>query len=62
MKKTKVKLIGTDGNVFNIIGAVTSALKKDGKHELADEFAERAMSADSYEDVLAMIHDYCIIQ
>ena len=36
--KPTVKLVGEDGNVFNIIGRVSNALKKAGLLEQAKEF------------------------
>ena len=53
-----VKLVGTDGNVFAIIGKVQRALKKAGLHGRAAEFVERAFKAQSYGEVLAMLFDY----
>lgn len=66
MKNTKtnikVKLIGEDGNVFNLIGIVSKALKKAGEKELANTFTKEAFSSNSYEEVLNLIGDYVIIQ
>lgn len=56
--KPKCKLIGTDGNVFAIIGKVSKTLKEAGQPERAKEFVERATSAHSYDEVLAMLDDY----
>lgn len=47
-----------DGNVFAIIGAVSSALKKVGCRAEATEFTSKAMSADSYDAVLALAQEY----
>ena len=60
--KPKCKLIGEDGNVFNIIGLVSKALKKSGQPEKAKEFCERAFKAKSYDEVLAMADGYVEIQ
>lgn len=56
--KPKVKLIGADGNVFAVIGAVRRALKNAGQVERAKEFVARAYHAQCYEEVLAMVSDY----
>jgi hypothetical protein len=37
----KCKLVGTDGNVFSIIGKVSATLKKAGKVAGAKEFTEK---------------------
>lgn len=58
MTKPTVTLIGEDGNVFNIVSIVTKALKRDGQPEKAKEFKEKAFDSASYDDVLALLHDY----
>jgi hypothetical protein len=57
-KKPTVKLIGEDGNVFAIIGAVSKALKRGGQPEMASEFQTKAFASHSYDDVLALVLDY----
>lgn len=52
------KLIGRDGNVFAIIGAVQRVLKQKGMREKAEEWVERATHSHSYDEVLAMLHEY----
>jgi hypothetical protein len=56
--KPTVKLIGTDGNVFSIIGKVSRALKQAGQETKAKEFCSKAMNAKSYDEVLQMMFDY----
>lgn len=56
--KPKCELVGTDGNVFSIIGQVSRALKKAGYKDKADEFCEKAMKQNSYDDVLMLLHQY----
>ena len=58
MKKIVVKLSGTDGNVFAIIGAVSGGLKRAGKVKEAMEFRAKALSSASYNAVLALAFDY----
>lgn len=49
---TKVKLTGTDGNAFAIIGRVKEALRKDGVPKIIiEDFVEEATSGD-YDNVL----------
>jgi hypothetical protein len=57
-KLPKCKLIGIDGNVFAIIGAVSACLKKAGQRERATEFTRKAMSSDSYDAVLRLCGEY----
>jgi len=56
--KPKVKLTGTDGNVFAIIGKVNRALKDAGQGAKAKEFLTKATNAKSYDEVLQMLFDY----
>jgi len=61
-QKPKVKLIGTDGNVFSLIGKVSAALKKVGQKEKAVEFAEKAFGAEDYDHVLQIIMEYVEVE
>lgn len=56
--KPKCKLIGEDGNVFNIIGLVSAALKKAGQPDKAKEFTSKAFAAQSYDHVLTLAEEY----
>ena len=56
--KPRVRLVGTDGNVFSIIGLVRRALKDAGEDERASEFVARAFASKSYDAVLALVFDY----
>jgi hypothetical protein len=56
--KPTCKLVGTDGNVFSIIGRVKQALKEAGQEDRAREFVEKAFQARSYDEVLALCTDY----
>ena len=59
MPKTnaKVKLVGTDGNAFAILGKVKAAIAKSDKPELAKEFMQEATSGD-YNHLLDTCMDY----
>ena len=56
--KPACKLVGTDGNVFAIIGRVKQTLKLAGQEDLAGEFLQKAFRAGSYDEVLALCFDY----
>ena len=60
MSKTnvKVKLTGTDGNIFALTGKVTSALKKAGHHDLAKACGSEVMQAKSYDQALGVLCSY----
>ena len=63
MSKTqvKVKLSGTDGNVFALAGKVSGALKKAGYTDLAKEFTSELFKQGSYADALNLMGEYVIV-
>ena len=62
MEKPECKLIGEDGNVFAIIGAVKKKLRKEGTPENLESFnieLEKIMKeGGSYDDILCLITRY----
>lgn len=60
--KPTVKLVGTDGNVFAVIGKVRDALGRAGLRDEAAEFVERAFAAGSYDEVLRLCMEYCDVE
>ena len=57
--KPTCKLIGADGNVFNLIGLAVRALKKADK---ASEMSKKCFSSGSYSEVLKIIGEYVDIE
>lgn len=57
-KKPECQLVGTDGNVFAIIGSVSKCLRRAGLSDEAKEFQSRAWSSTSYDDVLQLCFEY----
>lgn len=62
MDKPVYKLVGTDGNVFAVIGNVSKALKKAGMPEKAKEFENRAFNSGSYDEVLQLCFEYVEVE
>ena len=60
--KPTVKLVGQDGNVFNLIGLASRALKKAGQPGAAKEFTDKAFASGSYDAVLQLIMEYCDVR
>ena len=52
--RPSVQLSGTDGNVFAIIGKVSSALKGAGLRDEAKQFCDEAFACESYDAVLRL--------
>lgn len=57
-QKPQCQLTGIDGNVFNIIGKVSNALKRAGLKDKAEEFSNKAVQQESYDDVLRLCFEY----
>ena len=53
--KPKCKLIGENGNVFNLIGLASAALKKAGMRAEATEMTQKCFSAASYDEALTLL-------
>jgi hypothetical protein len=58
MDKPVCQLTGTDGNAFAIIGKVSDTLKRAGLRQESKEFTEKAMSSESYDEVLSLCFEY----
>lgn len=56
--KPKVKLVGTDGNIFAVIGRCARALKQAGQPDKAKEMTEAAFKARSYHEALGVCMQY----
>lgn len=56
--KPKCKLIGEDGNIFNLMGIASRTLRRNGMQNEAKEMVERIESSKSYEEALNIIQDY----
>jgi len=62
MSKPTARLIGADGNVFNLIGIAARELKEDGQLGEAKEMTTRCLAAQSYDEALAIIAEYVEIR
>lgn len=56
--KPKVKLVDQDGNIFNILGIASRALKEAGYAYEAKEMQTEVFASDSYEEALAIVLQY----
>ena len=60
MEKPIAKVVGENGNVFNLIAVCRRALYKAGKQESFEKMQERIFSeAKSYEESLRIMSEYC---
>lgn len=58
VKKPKCKLIGQDGNVFNLAGIASIALKKAKMEKESREMVAKICRAKSYEEAFTIISEY----
>ncbi len=58
-EKPKVKLVGENGNIFNLMSLCTRALKKDGQKTLAKYLVEEVTKSNSYDEALSKLSQYC---
>lgn len=63
MKKPTAQLSGQDGNVFNLMGICSHALKQAGQADKSSEMIEKINNeAKSYDEALSIMAEYCDIQ
>jgi len=61
--KPKCRLIGENGNIFNLMGIVSRTLKEAGEPEKADEMIQRiTKEAKNYDEALAMLMEYVDVE
>ncbi len=57
-RKPKCPLVGSDGNVFNLIGLTQKSLRIVGREEEAKEMFDRVTHSGSYQEALAIMQEY----
>ncbi len=62
MDKPRCKLIGENGNIFNLMVIAARCLKEEGLKKEADEMASRVYESKSYLEALAIISEYVDIE
>lgn len=57
-QKPDCKLLGEDGNVYNLLGIASRTLRRNGLADQAKEMCDRVYSSGSYGEALCIIGDY----
>lgn len=57
-KNPDCKLIGEDGNIFNLMGIASKTLRQNGMADEAVEMRDRIRESDSYDKALCIIGEY----
>lgn len=60
--RPKCKLVGENGNIFNLMGIASRTLKRAGLIEEAEEMVDRITKSQSYLEALAIISEYVDIE
>ena len=58
--EVKVRLTGSDGNAFAIMGKVSKALKRAGHGDVVDKYTEESMAGD-YDNLLVTACKYVTV-
>jgi hypothetical protein len=56
--KPEVKLVGENGNVFNLMAICQKALRRAGMHDEAKEMVDKITHCDSYDKALSIMMEY----
>jgi hypothetical protein len=62
MKKPICKLIGKNGNIFNLVSVASKTLRENDMRDKAIEMRNRVFESESYDDALAIIAEYVDIK
>ena len=57
-QKPNCKLLGEDGNVYNLLGIASRTLRRSGLADQANEMCDRICASGSYDKALCIIGDY----
>jgi len=60
--RPKVKLIGENGNIFNLMGIASRALKEAGMRDKAEEMFEKVTQSKNYDEALQVLMEYVEIE
>lgn len=60
--KPECKLIGQDGNIFNLLGLARRALRDAKQIDKIPEMTERVQRSDSYDEALRILMEYVEVE
>ena len=56
------RLIGEDGNIYNLLAIARNALRRDGRADLIEPMTKAVFTSKSYEEALAHIAEYVRVE
>lgn len=63
-KQTGIRcvLVGTDGNIFALLGKAREALRRGGRRDLIEPLTKEVTGSKSYEEAIAHICEYVEVE
>jgi len=62
MEKPTCKLIGADGNIFNLVGLASRSLRNAVQADKATEMQNKVFASKSYDEALCIIMEYVEVE
>lgn len=56
--KPRIRIPGGEENIYSLVGRVSSVLRREGLLDLENEFVEKAVAVETYDEVLRLSQDY----
>ena len=60
--KPVVKIIGENGNIFNLVGIATMELKRNHQYDNAKKLKKEVLQSKNYSEALQTIMKYCELE
>lgn len=58
----RCRLIGEDGNIYNLLAIARNALRRGGRTDLIEPMTNAVFASKSYEEALAHIAEYVMVE
>ncbi len=58
----RCRLIGKDGNIYNLLAIARNSLRRGGRTDLIDPMTKAVFASKSYEEALARIAEYVRVE
>jgi len=58
----RCRLVGENGNIFNLVGLAIRALKRGGRTDLVEPLQQEVFASESYDEALANIMKYVEVE
>jgi len=60
--KPRVKLIGEDDNIFNLVSIASKALERNHQHDNVSKMQREVLNSNSYDEALQVLMKYCEVE